>query len=353
MRRCPKQTPAYHLCRMKKHLLILLSAGLLFGSSATEAQNKKELTVAFGSCNRIDLPQPMWPVIAKEKPDVWIWLGDNIYGDTDDMAVLKGKYDKQYNLPGYSQFRAQVPTIIGTWDDHDYGRNDAGKEYPYKKESQQLALDFLQEPANTPRRQQEGIYASYEYKVGSKKVKVILLDDRYHQDPLTKDAQKAYIANPTGDILGAAQWQWLEQQLNNSTADVHIIGSGIQFVPQQHPYEKWANFPAARQRFLDLLASSKAKGVLLVSGDRHIGEFSKITPAGMPYPVYEITSSGLTHPAANNKGEDNQYRVGPLVNQKHYGVFRFREQGKKLFVAAALKGEDGKVIYAEDIEVKP
>ncbi|MDF7813719.1 alkaline phosphatase D family protein [Hymenobacter sp. YC55] len=337
---------------MKKYLLFLLSAGLLLNGPATQAQSKKELTVAFGSCNRIDLPQPLWPVIANDKPDVWIWLGDNIYGDTDNMAVLKQKYDTQFNLPGYAQFRAQVPTIIGTWDDHDYGRNDSNKTYPYKKQSQQVALDFLQEPANTPRRQQEGIYTSYEYKVGKKKVKVILLDDRYFQDTLYRDAQQVYQPNPTGDVLGETQWQWLQQQLTNSTADAHIIGSGIQFLPQQHRFEKWANFPAARQRLLTLLASSHAKGVLLVSGDRHIGEISKMTVPGVAYPVYEVTSSGLTHPAANNKGEPNDLRVGPLVNQKHYGLFLFREQGKKLLVTAALKGEDGKVIYSEDIEVK-
>ncbi|WP_046246478.1 alkaline phosphatase D family protein [Hymenobacter terrenus] len=337
---------------MTKPLVLALATAFLFGSPAAEAQQKKELAIAFGSCNRTDLPQPLWPVIAQEKPDVWLWLGDNIYGDTDDMAVLKQKYDTQFNLPAYSQFRTQVPVIIGTWDDHDYGRNDAGKEYPFKKESQQLALDFLQEPAGTPRRAQEGLYTSYEYQVGRKKVKVILLDDRYHQDELQRDANRAYVPNPTGDILGAAQWQWLTQQLTNSTADAHIIASGIQFLPQQHPYEKWANFPATRQRFLDLLVASKAKGVLLVSGDRHIGEISKVTPAGGSYPVYEITSSGLTHPAVNNKSEANDLRVGPLINQKHYGLFRFREQGKKLLVTAQLKGEDGKPLTEQVIEVK-
>ncbi|TGE23123.1 alkaline phosphatase D family protein [Hymenobacter metallicola] len=336
---------------MKKSLLLLLSAALLGGTTA-RAQKKKELTLAFGSCNRIDLPQPLWDDIARDQPNVWIWLGDNIYGDTDDMQVLKGKYTTQFNLPAYQQFRQQVPTIIGTWDDHDYGRNDAGKEYPFKKESQQLALDFLQEPPTSARRQQEGIYAAYTYQAGSKKVKVILLDDRYFQDELQRGADRAYLPNPTGDILGEAQWQWLQQQLTGSDADVHILGSGIQFLPQQHPYEKWANFPAARQRLLDLLISSKAKGVLLISGDRHIGEVSKLTLAGQKHPIYEITSSGLTHPASQNTGEANQYRVGPLVNQKHYGLLRFRQQGKKLLATATLKGEDGKVFYTEEFEVK-
>ncbi|UOQ52660.1 alkaline phosphatase D family protein [Hymenobacter cellulosivorans] len=336
---------------MKNRLLLLCGLALLTSNPAP-AQRAKPLTLAFGSCNRVELPQPLWPVIAADKPDVWIWLGDNIYGDTDDMTVLKQKYDAQLNQHTYQQFRRQVPTIIGTWDDHDYGRNDAGKEYPFKKESQQLALDFLQEPPASPRRRQEGVYAAYTYAVGRKKVKVILLDDRYFQDELQRSPDRAYLPNTTGDILGAAQWQWLEQQLTGSDADVHIIGSGIQFLPQQHPYEKWANFPAARQRLLDLLVSSRAKGVMLLSGDRHIGEVSKITLAGRTQPVYEITASGLTHSATQNAGEPNQYRVGPLVNQKHYGLLQFRQQGKQLLVKAALKGEDGQEFYSQEIEVQ-
>lgn len=242
-----------------------------------------------------------------------------------------------------------MPAIIGTWDDHDYGRNDGNKTYPFKAQNQQLALDFLQEPAASPRRRQAGIYAAYTYAVGRQKVKIILLDDRYFQDTLYRDAQKVYHPNATGDVLGEAQWRWLEQQLRGSDANAHIIGSGIQFLPQEHPFEKWANFPAARERLFKLLAATQPRGVLLISGDRHIGEISKAEVPGVPYPLYEVTSSGLTHPATNNTGELNSYRVGPLVNQKHYGLFRFREQAGRLVVRAALKGEDGKAFVEQEI----
>ncbi|ALD20392.1 alkaline phosphatase D family protein [Hymenobacter sp. DG25A] len=338
---------------MKPSLLLAALTSLYIGAHTPAlAQHKKELRIAFGSCNRHDLPQPLWDDIAEDKPQVWIWLGDNIYGDTDDMQVMRQKYDAQFNQEGYRHLREQGTAVIGTWDDHDYGRNDGDKNYPFKKQSQQVTLDFLQEPANSPRRQQEGIYAAYTYNVGRKKVKVILLDDRYFQDTLYRDANLVYHPNQTGDILGEAQWKWLEQQLTSSDADAHIIASGIQFLPQEHKYEKWANFPKSRQRLLDLLVSTKTKGALLISGDRHIGEISKMTLPGLEQPIYEVTSSGLTHPATHNLGEPNQYRVGPLVNQKHYALFRFRQKRRKLLVSAALKGDEGKVFYTENIEIK-
>ena len=32
--------------------------------------------IAFGSCNSEQKPQPLWPVIAQDKPSLWIWTGD-------------------------------------------------------------------------------------------------------------------------------------------------------------------------------------------------------------------------------------------------------------------------------------
>jgi alkaline phosphatase D len=134
-----------------------------------------------------------------------------------------------------------------------------------------------------------------------------------------------------------------------SNADAFIIASGIQFLSEEHPYEKWANFPAAKKRFLDFLKSSKPKGVILLSGDRHIGEFSKTSIRGLDFPVYEITSSGMTHSATNNKGEANKFRVGPLVNQKHYGLMDITENNKKLTVKMHLKGIEGLVFHTEQV----
>lgn len=77
--------------------LVALSALALLGGCGLRAPSGAELTVAFGSCNRHELPQPLWPVIARDRPDVWVWLGDNIYGDSDDAQVLRQKYTAQLN----------------------------------------------------------------------------------------------------------------------------------------------------------------------------------------------------------------------------------------------------------------
>lgn len=302
--------------------LVLLVLPALIGcrtpkTTTNLSSTKPVTTIAFGSCSRQSLPQPLWDDVVAQKPDVWVWLGDNIYGDSENMDTLRTKYATQKANPVYGQLR-QSASIIGVWDDHDYGVNDGGKEYPKRKESQQIMLDFLDEPTNSPLRKQEGAYSTHVYGPEGQRVKIILLDARYFRDPLKKE-NKQNVPNPSGDILGEAQWQWLEQQLTRSDADIHIIGSGIQILPDQHVYEKWANFPTARQRLLGLLSKTKPKGALMLSGDRHMGEVSKINLPGLKYDLYDITSSGLTHVSAPHE-EPNRYRVGDMVSKLNYGL---------------------------------
>ncbi|WP_460980626.1 alkaline phosphatase D family protein [Spirosoma fluminis] len=315
-------------------------------TSVADTQSKLITTIAFGSCSDQKRPQPLWDDIVAKKPDVWIWLGDNIYGDSENMDTLTAKYARQKANPLYQQLR-QSTSIIGVWDDHDYGVNDGGKEYPRRKESQQLMLNFLDVPVNSPLRVQEGAYSVHTYGPKRQRVKVILLDGRYFRDPLKKNG-KANMPDPSGDMLGEAQWQWLERQLTNSDADVHIIGCGIQFLPEEHVSEKWANFPTSRQRFLDLLSKTKPKGAMLISGDRHIAEVSKVRLPGLNYDLYDITSSGLTHVSAPHE-EPNRYRVGDMVAKLNYGLISVDWNAKPLRAVVTINGDDQATYLTQEI----
>ncbi|MEL6863894.1 MAG: alkaline phosphatase D family protein [Bacteroidota bacterium] len=307
--------------------------------------------IAFGSCNRETLPQPMWPVISSNQPDLWIWLGDNIYGDTEDMSVMREKYLQQKKHPAYREFIRQFP-VIGIWDDHDYGVNDGDKNYAQKSASKDLMLDFLDVPKKAAVRQREGAYQQYTYGTGAQKIKVLLLDSRYFRDPLQADTVtgQRYLANPEGDLLGEAQWQWLEAELRNSDAALHLIANGIQMIPEEHAFEKWANFPRARKRLFDLLEAIKPAGTILLSGDRHIGEISRIELDGLDYPLYEITSSGLTHSYEAASGEANRHRVGELTGQKNFGLITITWTRKGPVVNAEIKGLDNQAFAQAGIQ---
>lgn len=309
-------------------------------------------TIAFGSCDKQDEPQNFWTEIVAQHPDLWIWLGDIIYADTEDMQAMQQMYQKQKDNPYYQQLH-NAARIIGVWDDHDYGVNDGDKTYPKRVESKALLLDFLDVPQDAPVRVHEGAYQSYTFGPKGKRVKVILLDGRYFRDPLEKgegDNTRRYLPNANGDMLGEAQWQWLEQELTNSDAQIHLIGSGIQVLSAEHPFEKWANFPAARQRLLDLLVKTKPAQAILLSGDRHTSEISKMNLPGLGYPLYDITSSGLTHAytGANANDEPNQYRVGKVLPAKNYTVLKIDWNQKKPVVTANIY-EIGKGKFMEQV----
>lgn len=291
---------------------------------ATPLKSNEALhTIAFGSCNDQNKDQSMWKAIVQNQPDLWIWLGDNIYADTENMKKMAAMYRKVLREPGYQKLRAQSP-IIGIWDDHDYGVNDGDKTYPKRQESKNLMLNFLEIPKDNPVWQREGAYQSYTIGPVGKQVKVILLDGRYFRDELKTNpaGTPRYFVNEKGDMLGETQWQWLEAELSNSTAQLHLIGCGVQFIHDEHGFEKWANFPVARQRLFDLLAKIKPAKTILISGDRHISEVSKMELPSLGYPLYEFTSSGLTHSYTGNSTEPNRYRASPLVNQRSFGIIQ-------------------------------
>ncbi|XP_050214871.1 uncharacterized protein LOC126665966 [Mercurialis annua] len=294
-------------------LLLLILSGAISSPKAEVETEQLVTRIAFGSCANQSAPQPIWKAINEFDPQVFIWLGDNIYGDIKRPFKLFGKHrtigpwknaprfipssshdmESSYllakSVPGYSRLRNSAK-VIGTWDDHDYGLNDAGIEFAHKLTNQRLLLNFLDEPQHSPRRNQQGVYTSYIFGPATRQIKVILLDTRYHRDPLRSD----------GTILGAAQWKWLENELYGPKTAITIIGSSIQVVSNLSAttgplfyLESWGRFPKERNRLFKLIADSKRDGIFFISGDVHFGEISRYDCA-TGYPLYDITSSGLT-----------------------------------------------------------
>lgn len=310
--------------------------------------------IAFGSCAKQDDPQPIWDAIVDSDPERFLFIGDNIYGDSEDMNVLQAKWNQLAAQPGYQRLKSHCP-ILATWDDHDYGANDAGHEYPMKRESQKLFLDFFEEPADSPRRRREGIYDAKQIGPEGQRVQFILLDTRYFRSELVAGSRNAepgegvhgpYVPNLNHDatVLGETQWKWLEQQLR-MPAEIRIIASSIQVIPDSHGWEKWGNFPLERERLFRMLAQTKANGVIFISGDRHAAEISKLQ-SDVGYPVYDVTSSSLNRPG-KWRNELNPHRVGLIYPETNFGMIRIDWNEQDPVIRLQICDGQGKVVLQE------
>ena len=321
-----------------------------FGAASGRSDETRVLSrIAFGSCARQDKPQPIWDAIVRQKPDIFLGLGDNIYGDTEDMAVLKEQYDMLAAIPGYQQLKKTCP-ILATWDDHDYGVNDGGASYPKKDESQQLFLDFFGVPKDAPRRTQKGIYHAEVFGPPDKRVQVILLDTRYFRSPLKKKPGKTFFregpyepsSDTTATILGEAQWKWLAQQLK-VPAKIRLLASSIQIVAQDHGWEKWMNLPHERARLYQLIRETRAAGIICLSGDRHLAELSMMD-ADIDYPLYDLTSSGLTEASPRwRKLEVNRHRIATMNRGNNFGLISIDWSKDDPLIRLQIRDEDGEV----------
>ena len=334
---------------MGKSVLIALTIIFLGCQPKKEEVLPPPLVIAFGSCNHQNMKNPMWAPIATHKPDVFIWLGDNIYGDTKNIDTLKKAYAEMNNKTSYQIFKAGNIKIIGTWDDHDYGKDDAGREWAIKDESKELLLDFLDIPANAKVRNREGVYQSYTYGKEGFSVKVILLDTRYFRDRLVLDTakNKVYGQNFEGDILGRTQWKWLENELKINTAQVTIIGTSIQFLANQHGWERWGEMPNSRNRMLNLINKYKPDNLVFLSGDRHIAEVSK-SKMGNQY-FYDITSSGMTH-VYYPDADENEFRISPFITSRNYGLLTINWAQPKPIIQVEIRGAADSLFYKNQLQ---
>jgi alkaline phosphatase D len=249
--------------------------------------------LVFGCCLKT-FEHPMLDRALALPMDAFVFLGDNVYADSMNPAVLRRKYAELKASAFFKGLRAKAP-ILATWDDHDYGADDAGGSWPSKAESQSEFLDWIEAPSDSPLRRREGIYDARVFGPPGRRVQVLLLDTRYFRSRLRYSNHKPIPgggpyepdADPEATLLGPAQWAWLEERLREP-AELRVVASSIQFAAEFHGGESWTNLPREQDRFLALLSSTRAGSVVVLSGDRHWSELSRIGG------LYDLTIGSLT-----------------------------------------------------------
>lgn len=310
-------------------------------------------TFAFGSCSHQEKfgdSQPIWTAIAKERPDCFLFIGDNIYlpNRASDYQATREEvlrlycdtYDRERRVPEMQSLLRSTMSFA-LWDDHDYGPNNSDRTWPWKD----VALEALKLyfPNNYGLPDAPGCY--YRFAWGD--IDVFMLDDRTYRDPNRDENRTTF--------LGARQLAWLKDGLAASKSTFKLVACGNQILSDTHPHESWGvQFRPERDAFLDWLWEKKITGVLFVAGDRHFAELvRKPDPKKRGPDLWELTSS----PLANDHYKDgpsfkNPERVACYAGGVNYGLLEFNTVSIPERATLSIKDVKGATVFQRTITLQ-
>ncbi len=322
--------------------------------------------IAFGSCDQQARSQQIWSQIAAQQPQLFMMIGDNVYGDTGwtgdaGLASLRTAYATLAAREEFRDFRAKVP-MLTVWDDHDFGINDGGRNYVFREWSEAIFEHFWN--ASLAVRSRPGVYDSAIFGPRGRRVQIVMLDTRFFRSPI-KMMPWQQVRPPLGtsmpddssdaSVLGDEQWRWLEAELARP-AELRLIVSSIQVLTTAHHFESWSNFSGERSRLLTALGRRQGGALLLLSGDRHSGATYSLRSdhgaRGEETPgeeLWEITSSSLNSPMGADMTdiEPDPLRRSRMIGAVNFGLIEIDWKHRKL--GFSVRGGEGERLAEHEL----
>lgn len=310
------------------------------------------LKIALGSCTYVneeatDRPgkpyggnYEIFDAIYKQKPDVMMWLGDNVYFRETDWYSRTGMMHRYTHSRSIPEMQPLLGNSINLaiWDDHDYGPNDSDRSYAKKDDVLDIFKAFWANP-NYGVNRQGGITSFYEWN----DIQFFMLDDRWFRSP--NDMKSV-----DRDFLGKQQIDWLIEALVASNAAFKFVCVGGQVLNPVHKYEIMANIaPKEREYMLNRIADEGLKNVIFLTGDRHHSELSMTEIKGIK--IYDWTVSPLTSSTHAPADEANTLRVdGSYIGERNFGTIEVTGTRKERKLGLKLIGSDGKELWKYEIQ---
>ncbi|MGI9222684.1 MAG: alkaline phosphatase D family protein [Woeseiaceae bacterium] len=334
--------------------LVLLGCVVAANASETTPMSSRILDpdeqverIVFASCYVPQFEKPeIWNTVAEHEPDVLIMMGDNVYQSEEktepELLELREAYAMFAAEEEFADLREQT-AVFATWDDHDYGLNNAGAEMPVRYESEQLFEEVwpLPQEIEDPRAGRDGIYHAVTLGPSGQRVQLILLDTRFFRGPLE--------APETSTYLGDAQWAWLAEQLQ-TPAELRLLVTSVPLLSEFDDAENWHRIPSEKARLLALLED--AGNVVVMSGDSHYAAHY-VDETRLSSKLHEFTSSSLNFPYPQTQAEkvlraDALRREAPLLGA-NFGLLEIDWRANE--VAVVIKGFDDSTHFQTAIDI--
>ncbi len=336
------QTPPNWRFRKDGHQIFDFSVG--FGSCAyinQDGYNRESSSRPYGAGYEI------FESIYEVDPDIFIWLGDNIYLREPDWTSRTGIYQRWTHDRSIPHLRPMLANIIqyATWDDHDYGPNNAGWNFWNKAETTAAFTLFYGNPsAGLP--ELPGIFTFFNW--GD--VNFYITDNRTYRTPNQVSSEGS---DRPRSLLGREQVDWLVdsmkyrdgqgQHRRSYPVNFNVVCLGNQMFALQST-DNYSHYTEEWDYLITRIIEEGINGVIFLSGDVHYGDVSKRTfrggkdialskPAGRSggtYTFLDITSSPLTSGSWSGPDLDrNPYRhdifPGEMdrVGQRNFATMSF------------------------------
>lgn len=309
---------------------------------------------ALGSCTYINEPifdrpgkgygseYEIYESIADKKPNMMLWLGDNIYLREADWNTRTGILHRYTHTRSNQEMQRLLATThnYATWDDHDFGPNNSDRSFIHKEKTLEAFKLFWANPTFGLPHIDGGITTKFQFH----DIEFFVLDNRYFRSP----------KNPKNDdevLLGKAQIDWLIDALSNSYSPFKMIAIGGQVLNSEKVAENYRNYEEEFAYLTKRLEEEKIRGVIFLTGDRHFTELSR-TESEKGYVMYDLTVSSLTAGSYSTADkEPNKNRVeGTVTTEHNFSVVEVTGKRKERVLTIRTYNTEGEELWTKKID---
>ncbi|MBA2115272.1 alkaline phosphatase D family protein [Bremerella alba] len=260
----------------------MISGEDYYFETAPDPAEENSVCLAFGSCAATK-PSQLWSQMEQRDVQGLVLLGDTPYIDSTDLSVARQHHRAFLQVPQLASLISHTPTW-GTWDDHDFGRNDSDGRLKGKENTRQAFIEYR---ANHDYgHKQSGIYTKFQYGP----LEVFLLDTRWFAQ-----TEKSPVDPSQPTLLGKQQWQWLKEELLASTAPFKLIACGMIWDDKENTEsDDWGSYTHERNALFEFIGDNNISGVVLIGGDIHCSRHLKYdTEKTVGYPIHQFIVSPI------------------------------------------------------------